>query len=74
MSSVPINAARAVAVNTAPESIPVAESMLGLTARIYAIVINVVIPASISVFASVLFSLSLNTFSNMMFPFRSCNV
>ena len=47
MSSVPINAARAVAVNTAPESIPVAESMLGLTARIYAIVINVVIPASI---------------------------
>jgi len=65
MRSVPINAANAVAVNTAPESIPAADRILGFTARIYAIVMNVVIPARISVFTSVLFSESLNIFSNI---------
>ena len=38
----------------------------GFTARIYAMVINVVIPARISVFTVVWFSRSLNTFSNIM--------
>ena len=55
--------ARAVAVNMAPVSIPVLPRMLGLTARIYAIVINVVIPAINSVFTLVPRSLSLNNFS-----------
>ena len=64
----PSNAASAVAVKTAPESIPAADIILGLTARIYAIVINVVIPAITSVFTSVPFSRSLKTFSNMCFP------
>mgnify|MGYP004600769091 CR=1 FL=1 len=50
---------KAVAVNTAPESIPAADKILGLTTSIYAIVINVVIPAINSCFVFVLFSLSL---------------
>ena len=41
--------------------------MVGLTARIYAIVIKVVIPAMTSVLAVVLFSFSLNHFSNIFF-------
>lgn len=48
----PTIAARAVAVNTALVGIPCdsnAEKMLGLTARMYAMVRNVVIPAMISV-------------------------
>lgn len=55
----------AVAVNTAPESMPVADRMFGLTARIYAIVMKVVIPARTSVLASVLFADSLKIFSNI---------
>ena len=62
------NEASAVAIRIACASIPVAERMLGLTARIYAMVINVVKPASTSVFTSVLFSLSLKNFSNMIYP------
>ncbi len=45
--------AKAVAVNTAPLSMPDALRILGLTARIYAMVINVVMPARTSVFTSV---------------------
>ena len=45
--------------------------MLGLTARIYAIVMNVVRPAVISVFALVLFSLSLKNLFNMRLYFCS---
>ena len=52
-----------VAVNTPPASIPVADSMPGFTARIYAIVMNVVIPARTSVFTVVLCSFSLKKFS-----------
>ena len=47
------NADNAVAVKTAPLSIPASARMLGLTAKIYAIVINVVIPAITSVLKSV---------------------
>ena len=46
---VPMMAARAVVVKMAPLSIPVAESMAGLTARIYDMARNEVIPAMISV-------------------------
>ena len=53
ISSVPIKEISAVAVNKAPWSIPVAERIDGLTARIYAMVMNVVIPARISVLTSV---------------------
>ena len=53
MHTVPITAARTVAVKIAPWSIPVAPRTLGFTARIYAMVINVVIPARISVFTVV---------------------
>lgn len=41
--------ASAVAVKSAPSSIPACDRMAGLTAKIYAIDINVVIPAIISV-------------------------
>ena len=44
---------------------PVAERIFGFTARIYAIVIKVVIPAAISVFTLVPRSLSLNIFSSI---------
>ena len=60
-------AASAVAVNTAPLSIPDAPNTLGRTARMYAIVINVVIPAITSVFASVWFSFRWNHFSSTHF-------
>ena len=58
----PINEAMQVASITAVGSIPAEDSMLGFTARMYAMVINVVIPASISVFTLVLFCFSLNIF------------
>ena len=51
------------------ESIPDAERMLGLTARMYAMVIKVVIPPMTSVRTVVLFSLSLKIRSNMFFSF-----
>ena len=54
---------------TAVASIPAALNTLGLTARIYAIVIKVVIPAITSVFTVVLCSLSLNFFSNIIVCF-----
>jgi len=63
ISRVPKKEAIAVAVNMAPLSIPAALRMFGFTARIYAIVIKVVIPAIISVFTSVPFSFSLKNFS-----------
>ena len=53
MRMVPMNAARAVAVRSAPLSMPAALMMLGLTARIYAIVMKVVMPAMISVLTDV---------------------
>ena len=53
MSRVATNDARAVAVKTAPRSMPVALRIFGLTASMYAMVMNVVIPAMISVFTSV---------------------
>ena len=58
----PINEAMQVASITAVGSIPAEDSMLGFTARMYAMVINVVIPAAISVFTLVLFCFSLNIF------------
>ena len=60
---VPKKADKQVAIRTAVASMPAAESMLGLIARIYAIVIKVVIPARTSVRTSVPYSLSLNNFS-----------
>ena len=54
---VPMKPAMAVAVKTAALSMPVVLMILGLTARIYAIVIKVVIPAMISVLAVVPLSL-----------------
>ncbi len=49
----------AVAVKTAPESIPLELRIEGLTIRIYAIVIKVVSPAMVSFLGVVLFSFSL---------------
>ena len=65
MIIVPKKDANAVASNTAVESIPAAESIDGLTARIYAIVINVVTPPITSLRTVVLFSFSLKNFSNI---------
>ena len=56
MHSVPRQDARAVASRTAVVSMPVEPSTLGFTARMYAMVINVVRPATISVRTVVLFS------------------
>ena len=67
IQSVPINDARHVAIRTAFAFIPASLRMLGLTARMYAIVIKVVIPAAISVFTVVLFSFNLKNFSNINF-------
>ena len=53
---VPTKEARQVAISTAVLSIPAAESIVGLTANMYAIVIKVVNPAITSVRAFVLFS------------------
>ena len=63
---VPTKADRAVAIKTALASMPAAERMEGLTARIYAMVIKVVIPPSTSVLTVVWLSLSLNSFSNIL--------
>ena len=62
---VPIKEASAVAIKTACASMPDAERMLGFTARMYAMVMKVVIPATTSVRTVVLFSLSLKNFSNI---------
>jgi NaMN:DMB phosphoribosyltransferase len=63
--SVVIIVASAVAVNTAPKSIPACESMLGLTTSMYAIVMKVVIPARTSVLKLVLFFFNLKNASNI---------
>ena len=64
---VPINEAKHVAIRMASLSIFVPSlKMFGFTARIYAIVINVVRPAITSVLTEVLFCLSLNIFSNIL--------
>ena len=55
-------AARAVAKNTPPRGMPAAERMLGFTARMYAIVMNVVIPATTSVLTDVPCSSRPNSF------------
>ena len=68
MNSVPKNAETAVAVNTAAESIPAADRMFGLTARMYTIDRKVVTPAMTSVRTSVPFSLSLKYFSIKIAP------
>ena len=68
MHSVPRQDARAVASRTAVVSMPVEPSTLGFTARMYAMVIKVVIPAMTSVFTVVLCSDSLNMRSNIVFP------
>ena len=67
MQTVPINEARQVARRTAVLSMPVAERIFGFTASMYAIVINVVIPAAISVFTFVPRSFSSNIFSSIYY-------
>ncbi len=62
---VPVMAASAVAVNTEPAGIPQAVNMLGFTARMYAIVRNVVIPAIISVLSLFLVGSNPNSFCNI---------
>ena len=68
----------AVAVKTAPLSMPDASRMFGFTARMYAIVMNVVIPAITSVFTSVWFSLRWNNLSRFIifppFDFKNCRL
>ena len=61
MRSVPTTAATAVAMKTPPRGMPAMDRMLGLTARMYAIVMNVVMPAATSTLTVVLFLLSLKT-------------
>jgi hypothetical protein len=55
ITAVPTMAEMIVVVNTAPLSIPASARMLGFTARIYAIVRNVVIPARTSLFTVIVF-------------------
>jgi hypothetical protein len=64
IQAVPTKDARQVARSTAVVSIPASPRMLGLTARMYAIVMKVVTPAIISVLTLAPFSLSLKSFSN----------
>ena len=59
----PIRDAIEVAIRIPLVFIPVVPSMAGLTARMYAMVMNVVRPAVTSVLTLVLFSFSLNIFS-----------
>ena len=59
----------AVAVKTAPESIPAADKIVGFTISMYAMVINVVIPATTSCLTFVSFSLSLKNLSIFYLPF-----
>ena len=69
---VPINDAKHVAIRIASLSMPVPSlKMFGFTAKIYAIVINVVRPAITSVFTEVLFCLSLKIFSNIFLSVQS---
>ena len=56
MSRQPMIADKAVAVKTAPASIPASPRIIGLTKRIYAMETNVVRPARHSLFTVVLFS------------------
>ena len=65
--NVAIADAIAVATNTALAFIPEALRMLGFTARMYAMVRNVVRPAITSCLTVVLCSLSLKHFSNITF-------
>ena len=58
---------RTVVENNAPLSMPVAERMLGLIARIYAMVKNVVNPAIISVFTLVSLGLRPNSRVSMIY-------
>lgn len=58
---------RTVVENNAPLSMPVAERMLGLMARIYAMVKNVVNPAIISVFTLVSLGLRPNSRVSMIY-------
>lgn len=66
MAMVTIPAEIAVAKNTAFLSIPVEERIFGFRNRMYAMVIKVVTPAIISVFAEVLYSVNLNNFSSIV--------
>ena len=64
-------AARAVDVNTAPPGIPSRiPNIAGFTARMYDIVRNVVIPATISVLTVVLVGSKPNNFLSMGYGFR----
>ena len=65
MSIVPTNAASAVATRTPPLGIPAQERKNGFTARMYAIVMNVVRPATTSVRTVVLFSRRRKSLSSM---------
>ena len=58
MHAVPMKDAIAVASRTAVASMPAADRMLGLTAKMYAMVIKVVMPAMTSVLTLVLCLLS----------------
>lgn len=71
IQAVPMKDASAVASRTAVESIPAALRILGFTARMYAIVIKVVIPAMTSVLTVVLFAASLNVFSSIVLSLSS---
>ena len=68
MQSVPSADESAVAVKTAPASMPAMPRMFGLTARMYAIVMNVVSPAIASVLTSVPRSFSLKNCSILIPP------
>jgi hypothetical protein len=66
ITTVPIIAAKAVAVKAAPADMPSKiPNMAGLTARIYDMVKNVVMPAMISVRTLVSFGLNPNNFVNI---------
>jgi hypothetical protein len=59
-----------VAKKAASIGIPAMDNIPGFTARMYAIVRNVVNPANNSVLTFVPFFVSLKIFSNIKFPFR----
>ena len=67
ITSVAKDAAKAVAVNTAPRSIDAAERISGFTARIYDIVKKVVTPAMISVFTFITLGSNPKSFFNIIF-------
>ena len=66
MATVPTKEAMAVASRTAVGSMPAALKILGFTARMYAMVMNVVIPATTSVLTLVPWVFSLKSFSSKM--------